>query len=363
MKKLSFSTSSIAEIHRRQKNAFASEEEQLPELEKQLQDLQEKYKDIAVGSAIYRQVTELRNRIDSIRNQNNKKQYYANVHKILKKYESDDSSRDELNSQFLRRMGIMDVSKIKESEESEVSELCDICDEEMELLTDDDEYVCHDCGVVRPARPSNDGLWTNIGSQYDSEQQFICYKKINHFLNKWLNQIQSKDIIIPPEVLEGVQYQLKQLRITNPNKIDPKLIRMILKRLEFSKHYNLCHVIVTRLKNEKPPTVNHETEELLKEMFDKLQKPFFEVIRGINEENSKNTLQMTILREYNFKSENGRRNFLSYSYVLRKLCELIGRDDLALIFPVLKSREKLIIQDAIWKGMMKKLNWQYIPSV
>ena len=49
--------------------------------------------------------------------------------------------------------------------------------------------------------------------------------------------------------------------------------------------------------------------------------------------------------------------------MLRKLCELIGRDDLANQLPLLKSRDKLIIQDAIWKGMMEILNWEYLPSV
>ena len=60
---------------------------------------------------------------------------------------------------------------------------------------------------------------------------------------------------------------------------------------------------------------------------------------------------------------NNRKNFLSYSYVLHKFCELIELDDLLIYFPLLKSREKLQQQDQIWKDICKSLKWQYIPSI
>ena len=40
-----------------------------------------------------------------------------------------------------------------------------------------------------------------------------------------------------------------------------------------------------------------------------------------------------------------RKNFLSYSYVLHKFCELLELDYLLEYFPLLKSREKLQQQD------------------
>ena len=58
-----------------------------------------------------------------------------------------------------------------------------------------------------------------------------------------------------------------------------------------------------------------------------------------------------------------RKNFLSYSYVLHKFCELLELDELLVYFPLLKSREKLQQQDFIWKKICKDLKWQYIPSV
>ena len=58
-----------------------------------------------------------------------------------------------------------------------------------------------------------------------------------------------------------------------------------------------------------------------------------------------------------------RKNFLSYSYVLHKFCELLEYDHLLPYFTLLKSREKLQQQDKIWKDICKDLQWQYIPSI
>ena len=58
-----------------------------------------------------------------------------------------------------------------------------------------------------------------------------------------------------------------------------------------------------------------------------------------------------------------RKNFLSYSFVLHKFCQLLELDELLSNFPLLKSRSKLMQQDQIWKGICRELDWQYIPSI
>ncbi len=58
-----------------------------------------------------------------------------------------------------------------------------------------------------------------------------------------------------------------------------------------------------------------------------------------------------------------RKNFLSYSYVLYKFCELLGEDSLKQHFPLLKSAEKLYAQDSIWKNICKELGWEFIRSI
>ena len=58
-----------------------------------------------------------------------------------------------------------------------------------------------------------------------------------------------------------------------------------------------------------------------------------------------------------------RKNFLSYSFTLYKFCELLGEDEYLPCFPLLKSKEKLYIQDRIWEAICHELQWQFIRSV
>ena len=62
------------------------------------------------------------------------------------------------------------------------------------------------------------------------------------------------------------------------------------------------------------------------------------------------------------KPEN-RKNFLSYSFCLYKLCELLGHDEYLPCFPLLKSKEKLYVQDQIWFKICDELRWQAIKTV
>ena len=58
-----------------------------------------------------------------------------------------------------------------------------------------------------------------------------------------------------------------------------------------------------------------------------------------------------------------RKNFLSYSYVLYKFCELLGEDDFLPCFPLLKSKEKLYKQDEIWKSICAELRWGFYKTI
>jgi hypothetical protein len=85
--------------------------------------------------------------------------------------------------------------------------------------------------------------------------------------------------------------------------------------------------------------MNQALEDRLRLMFNHIQKPF-----------EKHRPQ-------------DRKNFLSYSYVLYKFCELLGEDDYLPCFQLLKSKEKLYKQDQIWKKICQELSWEYIKTI
>ena len=143
---------------------------------------------------------------------------------------------------------------------------------------------------------------------------------------------------IPEEIYQEIRHELYKQRFYDLKKLDLYIIKNVLKKLNLSPYYEHSSYIISKLTGLPPPTLSREDEDKLRQMFDKIQIPF----------------------ERHCPPD--RINFLSYSYILHKFCELLELDDFIKYFPLLKSREKLRIQDKIWKNICKDLRWQFIPS-
>lgn len=200
------------------------------------------------------------------------------------------------------------------------------------------ESVCDRCGLVVP-------VLNNEEPTYKEEQEFFekiinySYKRENHF-NEWLSQFQAQEMTtIPDEVIEQLRAELKKMKIRNMEDITHAKIRGLLKKLKWNKFYEHVPYITNMLNGIKPPNMPQELEERLRIMFKDIQKPFDD------------------------NCPKDRKNFLSYSYVLYKFCELLGEDEYLQYFPLLKSKEKLYTQDQIWKLICKDLQWEFIQTV
>ena len=163
------------------------------------------------------------------------------------------------------------------------------------------------------------------------------YKRINHF-NEWLAQFQAKETtLIPKEIYINIIKELDKRRL-DKNKLNPQIMRDILKKLSYNKYYEHIYHIINNINGLKPPRIDKETEHKLRCMFKQIQSPF-----------------------YKYCPDN-RKNFLSYAYVFHKFLELLEIDQYLKCFPLLKSRDKLNQQDQIWKMICKDLKWQFIKS-
>jgi AraC-like DNA-binding protein len=116
-------------------------------------------------------------------------------------------------------------------------------------------------------------------------------------------------------------------------------IKEILKKLSYNKYYEHAPFITHRITGVPNPHLSIELEEKLREMFKEIQVPFLK------------------------HAPANRKNFLSYSYVLNKLLQLLGEDKYLKHFHLLKSREKLASQEQIFKKIAKELGWEFIPSI
>jgi len=213
---------------------------------------------------------------------------------------------------------------------------CKQCSSIMDYLLNTSELVCSRCGFTEEIIVNTE---KNSYNDPPKEVNYFAYKRINHF-NEWLAQFQAKETTdIPEEIYKDLYSEINKNISIDIQKLTYKQVREILKKINYNKYYEHIPHIINTLSGQKAPSLDKQSEETLRAFFKEIQIPFM------------NNCPPT------------RKNFLSYAYVLHKFCELLEYDHLISYFPLLKSREKLQQQDAIWEKMCTELRWQFIPSV
>jgi hypothetical protein len=205
---------------------------------------------------------------------------------------------------------------------------CDDCNVEKTLVIEDSSYICPQCGNMEFV----------IIDEDRQIKEYSPYKRVNHF-KEWLNQLQAKEITeITPDIFENIVAELNKYKNNDLATIGRDKMQEILKKLGYNKLYEHIPFILNKLIGINPPKIDRETEEKFIEMFTIIQEP------------------------WEVHKPKGRKNFLSYPYILYKFSELLERDDLLNFFPMLQA-PKLMEQDLIWQKFCKHLKWEYYPTV
>jgi predicted amidophosphoribosyltransferase len=213
---------------------------------------------------------------------------------------------------------------------------CEECGTEMNMCLNEAVLTCPQCGfqeniLVDSDKPSY--------KDPPRENSYYAYKKINHF-NEWLAQFQAKETTeIPQDIYDSILVELKKERITDMSMLKKEKIKEILRKMNKSKYYEHVTHIINRLNGRNAPHMSRENEEKLRHMFREIQPSFVK------------------------HKPKGRRNFLSYSYVFYKFCELLEMDEFLGQFSLLKNRDKLYLQDQTWKLICQDMGWQYIRTL
>ena len=239
-------------------------------------------------------------------------------------------SRDKLLEEYLKKVHPESFRSVTNIADDQYGE-CPECDIEMVFSPNEAVFTCMECGfqefvLIDSDKPSY--------KDPPREVSYYAYKRINHF-NEWLAQFQAKESTeIPPEVFDAILIELKKERILDTKNIKQTKVREILKKLKMNKYYEHVPHIINRLNGQNAPIMSREVEEKLRYMFKEIQ-PSFQA-----------------------HCPEGRNNFLSYSYVLYKFCELLELDEYLPCFPLLKNRDKLYVQDKIWEKICRDLHWE-----
>ena len=245
-----------------------------------------------------------------------------------------ETNRAALLDQFLY---FTDKNYINNNLDNTAALKCDHCQSVRKtILYNDSMSFCDDCFSIQHLLTDNE---KPSYKDPPKEISYFSYKRINHY-QEWLNQIQGKETTdIPDEVFDSILLELRKQRIYNVKELNRGKIKEILKKLKINKYYEHIPYIMNRITGIPNPSLTHELEETLRNMFKEIQVPFLK------------------------HSPLNRKNFLSYSYVIHKFIQLLGRDEYLKYFPLLKSRDKLHQQEQIWRNICKDLGWKFIRSI
>ena len=170
-------------------------------------------------------------------------------------------------------------------------------------------------------------------------KDYSPYKRLNRF-REWLNAFQAKQSPeIDEQIYRDIINELNRKRMTDLSTLNRTKMRSILKKLKYNNLYEHIHYIINKLSGLPPPKITRDMEKMFIRMFLMIQEPWMK------------------------HKPSDRKNFLSYSFVLHKFCELLELDDYLQCFPLLKNRDKLYNQDKIWQLICKDLGWEFIRSI
>lgn len=235
----------------------------------------------------------------------------------------------------------VDVKEIQRKKEQ--PDVCKKCS--VNFLFDKGFLICPECGYCLQCIEAGPSMSYKELCDYDMKPQF-SYMKITHF-DDWLKRFQAKEnTSIPQEVLDKVIIELKKERITDLTKLSEEKCKKILKKLGYNKYYDHVVHIIHRLNGIPPLQLTSKVEEKLRKMFLQIQEPFEK-----------------------HKPKN-RKNFLSYSYCLHKMFQILNLPEYTRYFTLLKSPDKLRQQDEIFKKIVQEMsetdesvNWVFYPSI
>ena len=177
---------------------------------------------------------------------------------------------------------------------------------------------------------------TSSSTSFDEVVEFsqYSYKRVNHY-TMWLALLQGKETHrVAPDVIHAVAADLyHRLHVRSLDDITTKRVRESLRHLRLRRAYDPVAQITHRLTGRKPTRITPNIEEQLKNMFLQMQPAF---------------------QRHAPKS---RTNFLSYSYVLYRCFQMLGLPEMLSGITLLKGRDKLEANDAIFRKMCVDLGW------
>lgn len=209
---------------------------------------------------------------------------------------------------------------------------CKKCNIDKIIIYNDSIITCSKCGesdviFIESDVPTNRENFT--------EKPKYPYKRIGHCIEK-LNQFLCKgNINIPSSVYNIIKDELFKHNMKMSD-ISIDFIEKMLHKHRLSSYYEYVYFIYCKMTNTKPQTITREQHELIIKIFCKAEELYEEKYKPYN-----------------------RHNFIKYTFILHKIFIMIGKEEIANHFKLLKSQIKMKEQESIWLQICSDPEWKF----
>ena len=188
--------------------------------------------------------------------------------------------------------------------------------------------TCSACGVFIDVP----GFIVHDLYNYNARPQ-RAYHRVDHF-KEVLGQFQCREgKTIPPEI----SHQIKdELQIAN--EVTASDVKKAMRKLKLTKYMENFYYILFAMTGKQPPHTKREIEDKIARMFKMLDRVWYTI------------------------EKDRRRSFLNYYYIIYKLLELIGQNDLMVQVPLLRTTRRLRQHDITWDKVCDTLGWAWKPT-
>jgi hypothetical protein len=188
------------------------------------------------------------------------------------------------------------------------------------------------CSVCHTTQEYLDASTSSLAYGDDVEWSSFSYKRMNH-LSEWLNHFQARETTrVPPNIV-----QLVKEALPSNQEVSFRSVNQTVRALKIPKYYDHAMQIYCQISGADPIRLDPQTEERIRLMFMRIQQPFIK------------------------HHPPGRKNFLSYPYVVFKMLQLLGSVDVLPYVSLLKGEVVLMQQEETWEKICNDVGWKFIP--
>ena len=200
--------------------------------------------------------------------------------------------------------------------------------------------ICIKCGMVEDAVHDNvaqimDNVWK--GTAQAKYRSAYSYKPSNHMW-QWICRVQGKESVhITDEIWKKIRHELATRRIQDSSLLTPRYMREILHFLKVPMLYANVNTIIRELTGKSPLSLSADDEQNIMAMFSDVTVIFADLQK---------------------EGKITRKNLLSYSFMLHKICitlGITGEQGIADLVQLPKHEDKLCSQENDWMLIMARL--------